>query len=123
MLRTPFSNQLVPETADLDIFEFKEFAFACDKYNCLEAVSLATEIWLDALLPCASSEALAILEITYLLNAPSALRRQTKELVINSVENFLDLAPEDGVCEYLPFTVDGELLVLEVTYASLRGDV
>lgn len=100
-------SELLPRV--LDLGTFKNFAVACRNYNCIRAVQPAAKTWFKSSQPQSSSESLTYVAIAYLLDIPRAFRRLTGDLVLNSVESFLDQKLEDNVGGLLPIQVYGKL--------------
>ncbi len=106
-----FQNQALPEVANLTVARFRDFAVLCDKYNCCNAVSFVTDAWLEKLLSGARTEdeSWILLEAVSFLDKPAAFQSLTKNLVLESVENFLDRKVEMDAYPFPALELHGKL--------------
>ena len=99
-------NQQLPDISNIEIADFMKLTIVCDKYNCTEAISFMSCLWFETLPSSNNEDELRkLLVISYLLNNPFIFERISKQLILISVESFLDVPQDDSVYELLSFKV------------------
>jgi hypothetical protein len=106
-----FQHGALPPFAELGVTDFRDFAIVCDKYDCLEAVSFANKAWLDDLMPRIGTgdEAIVLLSGVAFLDNPTIFQELTRNLILGSLEGFLNRPLEDNLFPFPAFELQGRL--------------
>jgi hypothetical protein len=101
----------------------RKLAIICDKYNCINAVSFATNAWISTLEPleakASEDELFSLVESAYFLDHASLFERVTKRILMNEVGGVLQRMISWTNDDVLPIKVYGEPLFQNNTLCIL----